>query len=115
MSDPREVLEMAAKAAGFKLDGLASKHIVQGVGPDDFLIVNEKGGHSVWNPIDDDGDCARLESALLIELFWHDDAVQAHRRADSFGVYEDFKGRDRNAVRRLVSISVAARIGRAMP
>ena len=52
----RELLELAAKAAGYKLDGLASRFIAQGVGLDDLLRVNESGGHSVWNPLNDDGD-----------------------------------------------------------
>lgn len=63
MSD-RELLELAAKAAGHRLDGLASRHIAQDVGPDDYLRINEQGGHSVWNPLTDDGDALRLAVKL---------------------------------------------------
>jgi uncharacterized protein YmfQ (DUF2313 family) len=65
----RELLEAAAKAAGYVLDGLASRHISQGVHEDAYLRVNERGGHSVWFPIGDDGDALRLAVKLGMEVY----------------------------------------------
>jgi hypothetical protein len=60
----REDYELAAKAAGIVLDGLASAHIAQGVRLDDYLIRNDKGGHSIWNPLHNDGDSRRIAGCL---------------------------------------------------
>lgn len=62
----REMLDLAAKAAGYKIDGFASKYIAQGVGEDDYLVINDSGGHSVWRPLTDDGDAFRLAIKLNI-------------------------------------------------
>lgn len=72
MQTDRELLELAAKAAGYQLDGLASLRIVQGVGADDYLRINEQGGHSVWNPLTDDGDALRLAVALKLPVQFPD-------------------------------------------
>jgi len=62
----RELLEAVAKAAEIEIVGVASRHIVQGVGEDDLLVVNDRGGNSVWNPLTDDGDALRLAVKLGI-------------------------------------------------
>ena len=111
MSADRELLEMAAKAAEIEVAWHSSSQPVRLEAGGPFGKI----ASGFWNPLNDDGDCARLEAALLIELLWHDDGVQAGRRCDSFAVYEDFEGRDRNTVRRRVSVEIAAAIGEAMP
>jgi hypothetical protein len=67
-TNDRELLELAAKAAGYQLDGLASKYVVQDVHLDSFLRLNEQGGHSTWNPLTDDCDALRLAVKLNLNL-----------------------------------------------
>lgn len=65
MNSDHELLELAAKAAGIEIVGLVDKMICQ---PDHrtggFIIRNERGGDSCWNPLTDDGDALRLLAAL---------------------------------------------------
>lgn len=71
---------------------------------------------SGWNPLDDDGDCARLESALMLSLVWGENEVSAAHQGTALIVspYSAFGG-DRNEARRRASVNAAALIGRAMP
>jgi hypothetical protein len=72
----RELLERAAKAAGYRLDGPAESFCTSRR-KNDMLLLNERGGHSVWNPRDDDGDALRLANrvGICIEFgFCLDDA-----------------------------------------
>ena len=57
----RELLELAAKAAGISLD-----FSVRGDFPPYY--INERGGHSSWNPLTDDGDALRLAVKLGIKV-----------------------------------------------
>jgi len=63
----KELLEMAAKAADIAIVGLVDTMIIQ---PDHrkggFIIRNERGGDSLWNPLTDDGDALRLAVKLDI-------------------------------------------------
>jgi|SRR5690554_425489 len=56
----RELLELAAKAAGYVVDS-------------DFyrLDVRDTSGAPIrWNPLEDDGDALRLAMALGIDIVW---------------------------------------------
>lgn len=61
----RELLELAAKAAGMVLtrwnDG--SEAYSSGVG---FILESNR----IWNPLTDDGDALRLENTLGLEVQW---------------------------------------------
>ena len=63
----KERLELAAKAAEIEIIGLVDKMIAQ---PDHrtggFIIRNDRGGDSCWNPLTDDGDALRLAVKLGI-------------------------------------------------
>ena len=105
----RELLEMAAKAAGYEIVGIAHKHIAQGVGEDDLLMANDRGGDSVWNPLTDDGDALRLAVKLnmmeegskpFCELMWR---------------LSTETGTDDYAATRRAIVRAAAEIGKAMP
>jgi len=65
----RELLELAAKAAGIRVIGFVDEMIAQ---PDHkaggLIIRNERGGDSCWNPRTDDGDALRLAVKLCIEV-----------------------------------------------
>lgn len=105
----RELLEMAAKAAGYEVEfdhkGIA--HIHEGSGNQSW---------SQWNPLDDDGDCARLESAVGIDVAWRGLFVVAEMKDRIFHSYEFFKDYDgdKNRARRYASTKCAAEIGRNM-
>ncbi|WP_419342745.1 hypothetical protein ACM1PE_06740 [Achromobacter sp. PD1] len=59
MQSDRELLELAAKAAGMKLDFTAGGKIVWDVTGDI---------HRIWNPLTDDGDNRRLQVKLRLGL-----------------------------------------------
>lgn len=114
MNNDRELLELAAKAAGIGpirgFDyGYASRTMAV------FVDTGKKLPYR-WNPRADDGDGARMEAALMMEICFHEKHVTV--RADNGGVtyeeYADHNG-DKQAARRLASLRIAAEIGKAMP
>lgn len=71
---------------------------------------------SAWNPDTDDGDCARMEAALGINVEWHPDWVLSRpSKAPPVAVRYADHGGDRNAARRQSSLVAAGIIGRARP
>jgi hypothetical protein len=65
----KELLELAAKAAGMQIVGEVDEMICQ---PDHttggFVIRNDRGGDSCWNPLTDDGDALRLAVKLQLKI-----------------------------------------------
>lgn len=111
MSD-RELLELAAKAAGYDVMRTVSGHLVV-----DFKI---------WNPLEDDGDALRLLFALQLNLEFLGGfkQVQAYRKQDArakayslFGIVGYGSGTSPlptlENVRRAI-VSAAAEIGKSM-
>lgn len=103
----RELLELAAKAAG--MDYLVW---TPGVSP---LVPGEKriNGQMVWNPIHDDGDALRLAVRLDIEI----EPVRFGGRAivrddDDYGEQFDEESSDRMAATRRAIARAAAEIGK---
>jgi len=126
----RELLEMAAKAAGYRIDGPASKYMVQGYTFDSLLRVNEQGGHSVWNPLTDDGDALRLAVNLRIDLsLWlYKNSAEAKTHIGAgrgisltsdnprpINSHREGNGNDSYAATRRAIVRAAAEIGKAMP
>lgn len=69
-----------------------------------------RGWFSNWNPATDDGDCARMEAELGIDIAWHKEwvgAISSHAAGDAD--YSEFGG-DKQAARRMASLRVAAAI-----
>ncbi|MGL4757528.1 MAG: hypothetical protein ACRCXB_34675 [Aeromonadaceae bacterium] len=102
----KELLEMAAKAAG--LDGEC--HLLTGdcsdhEEPGGFRYEHPDGGHDWWNPLIDDGDALRL--AVKLNLLYG--KVFARGVAES---HED--GDDIYAVTRRAIVLSAAQIGKDM-
>lgn len=102
-AEDRELLELAAKAAGVK----------------DFTVCAETGAPfdalGYWNPLEDDGDAFRLECALQIGVSWGMAVVNADtgRGFHTAELIKDHNG-DRAKARRLAVLRAAAEIGRRM-
>ena len=113
----RELLELAAKAVGMPERVVGAKPGYYALYPDTdgvekFCCMNQ------WDPLIDDGDCARMETALELCIVWGANYVdvtcsndyESHAREFS----EDHQGHDKNHIRRLASTRCAAEIGRKM-
>jgi hypothetical protein len=107
--DDREMLELAAKAAGFTVHGWIN---------DRFIVNFGDGMRGEWNPLTDDGDCARLQAALQIDNYWDAYQVQMQHiyiRSDEIhkhtAQYKDHGG-DRLAAWRAAVVAVAIAIGK---
>lgn len=111
----REMLEQAAKAFGLG-DGWVYRAEYGAMVKTEpgFVVCDE----DLWNPLANDGDCARMEAALGISVSWKfQDCVYADiegaEGAWSWVYFKDHSG-DKQAARRLASLRVAAEIGRSM-
>jgi hypothetical protein len=111
MSTDYELLKVVAKAIGHEETKVGERGWF-------YLCTYQDNPKEweLWNPLNDDGDCARIETILEIELQWHDNGVQAGKRGNPVGVfcfYSDHGG-DKNAARRQASVEFAAAIGEAL-
>ena len=105
----QKILEAAAKA--ISLETRPEYHSIEnGYG------LNIKPGY-YWNPLGNDGDCARLETKLRISLLWHEDRVYVefpdfleHWHVE---FYKDHDG-DEMKARRYASTKLAAKLGESM-
>ena len=102
MSD-RELLELAAKAAGIEVffddDG-------------DCYRIKASGSRNYWNPITFDGDALRLAMKLLIQIYPDKDEVEIFHMEIGY-VVEPTNGDVIDATRRAI-VRAAAEIGRQM-
>ena len=106
----RELLELAAKAAGITLEWDGN--------PDDWMPMYYKGKtYHGWNPLDDDVDALRLAVQLRLMIAWdrwndNDYVCIRHRDLDEeIGIQID---QDPNKTVRRAIVRAAAEIGRAM-
>lgn len=107
MTADRELLELAARAAGHAIDRIDAMH-----DPEDWAC---------WNPLEDDGDALRLAVKLRLHIL-HNDAgepvfwVSAVLNKTMLHAAEEFADEgDRAAATRRAVVRAAAEIGRAMP
>lgn len=99
MSD-KELLELAAKAAGYAYSDLSFD------GEDGLQIVGEYRKKN-WNPLTDDGDALRLMVKLNLDVvFWVGFVTAEYERE----MYKD----DPYAATRRAIVRAAAEIGRTM-
>lgn len=99
----RELLDLAAKAAGIT-----------------YMVSCSKQGLHIssavwWNPLQDDGDCARMEASLGISLMWYSTAVRAYCHPIVADEPLEKRGGDRQKARRYAATRLAAEIAKAMP
>ena len=105
MTANRELLELAAKAAGMELDreGTAEADGKFAVLPD----------YRLWNPLTDDGDALRLAVKLRMDIASFSRGVRADA-PNGDDCYEDYNSDPYAATRRAI-VRAAAEIGKAMP
>lgn len=102
----RELLEYAAKACGFKIVGYGEWR--------NGIEWAELECGTFWNAKEDDGDCARMEAELGLDITWYKEWVSAiSKHAAGYADYKDYP--DKQAARRMASLRVAAEIGKSMP
>ena len=118
MSTDRELLELAAKAAGIEgkwteWDHAYGDYREHGI---------DYGGRTLWNPLDDDGDALRLAARLYLDInqFPATDGyvgmVEIWRNGDGDPAHVEYVkvGDDRLIATRRAIVRAAAEIGRNM-
>ena len=109
MTTEREQLELAAKACWVEIDHW------RGDMPMVDICEHDASEYQAWNPLHDDGDCARMEAALGIDVKWYKSGVIAHIR--DTGIQSEVfinHASDKNAARRAASVAIAVEIWRLM-
>lgn len=108
-TDDRELLELAAKAAGIDVkpikgfDGVERLHT--GVGS--YMPL-------VWNPLTDDGDALRLATKLYLMIDIRDDDNHTYVLGDYGLNADELHGDDAGAATRRAIVRAAAEIGNGM-
>lgn len=102
----RELLELAAKAAGYTVDVLMPTC-------GDLVLWNEKGGHTAWNPLTDDGDALRMAVKLSIHVLRFSNMTTA-RAIFSDHCFDERDDINAYAATRRAIVRSAAEIGKAM-
>ena len=111
----RELLELAAKAAGLSLSHC-----------DDSVWDDERADYVGWNPLIDDGDALRLAVKLGMNVLFTPEDVEViadqHAKEDGGEMVAPWaceswtlKQQDPPAATRRAIVRAAAEIGRAMP
>ena len=108
MSNDKELLELAAKAAGLNL---VSEGRIAWENKDDNGWLT--GGERAWNPLTDDGDALRLAVQLGITIDMVDQAAWKLINAGST-LIQEYWGGDYDPCYRRAVVRAAAEIGKAM-
>ena len=108
MNTDRELLDLAAKAAGIKLNNAAMQ----------TMYMGDDGQWVFWNPLKDDGDALRLAVRLGLQIFPDDlrDCTVAlvQDNDDRIACAEKYDDDGLTATRRAI-VRAAAAIGGSMP
>ena len=108
-TDP-ELLDLAAKALGRECRWFGAECRLRR--PDQLW--------ELWSPLTNDGDGARLEAALLVEIIWYQTSAHAQAFDDRgtpvcqgvFEAYADHNG-DKQAARRRAAVRAAAALAQS--
>ena len=106
----RELLELAAKAAGFEFAGKLIPE-VQGKRKGPFILKGSRW--TQWNPLTDDGDALRLAVSLRLSPMMRTLGCDTTDLNGTAGAYEKWGGDPYAATRRAI-VRAAAEIGRQM-
>ena len=117
MDSDRELLELAAKAAGYTTNHPWNAERLTMNPPVDALCIEDANGlvHTAWNPLDDSG--AALNLAVKIELVLSMKPSRGYvmaGRGDQSTHYEETSSDPATSTRRAI-VRAAAEIGKAMP
>lgn len=104
MNNDHELLELAAKAAGY--DSAIDMYGYNEIGEP---LIDANDPPTVWNPLTDDGDALRLAVKLEMELDIGRDSV-AIRHSTGIKILEAFNNDPCAATRRAI-VRVAAELG----
>ena len=125
MSTDRELLELAAKAAGYTTNHPWNAERLTFNPPVYALyVLNENGVvHTVWNPLDDSGSAMNLAVDLDLAIVpypiynkqKHSVLVQKRNLDESRFEKMELHGDDPRAATRRAIVRTAAEIGKAMP
>ena len=111
MTTDRELLELAAKAAGYWIKSWWERH--PGEWWVELLVARVPGDPpTVWNPLRDDGDALRLAVKLRLIVCAH--AGESWAQQLDLTIKQP-SGDDPYAATRRAIVRAAAEIGRAMP
>ena len=113
----RELLELAAKAAGIEIDKAFNPSFYNDtVIPFGTLVtLNDKGGHTLWNPLTDDGDALRLAVKLRIKFEVHPThPFVAAFAPETVGRFEEHIANNTYEATRKAIVRAAAEIGKEM-
>ena len=105
MHNDRDLLELAAKAAGYNVRR-------QSMAPG-FIRLCAKGGPEHWNPLTDDGDALRLAAVLEMEVSLGQCGGIVYRRRPMKESIEEISEDYMSAIR-LAIVRAAAAIGEVM-
>ena len=125
MSTERELLELAAKAAGYTTNHPWNAERLTFNPPVEALyVLNENGVvHTAWNPLDDSGAAMNLAVDLDLAIVpypiynkqKHSVLVQKKNLDESRFEKMELHGDDPRAATRRAIVRVAAELGKAMP
>jgi hypothetical protein len=110
----RELLEPAAKAAGFQFNPTISS----GAGLYGCFAEDAEQTTYLWNPLTDDGDALRLAVKLHIDIrhfMYRDNRMDCLVDRLGRGFAENVNQDDPCAATRLAIVRAAAEIGKKMP
>ena len=111
----REMLELAAKAVGFDTKHNWNAERLEMVPALNALVVKRDGElvSTAWNPLQNDGDCFRLEDDLEIDITRAESGIKASCGIPFvFERYADHESK--SAARRFAVTRLAAEIGKHM-
>lgn len=74
----RELLELAAKAAGFYVCNDLEHLGLKEWGPELWVKTEKYGTYAAWNPLTDDGDAFRLAVTLRLDLTFYNGFQEVH-------------------------------------
>lgn len=105
MKTDRELLELAAKAAGIKFDRITNECGL-------WAEIYENNCYGTWNSLDSDGDALRLAVKLNIEFACFDDMEQVNAGvwepgAESWDCMTPYNGDKQDAARRAITRAAA--------
>jgi hypothetical protein len=105
MNNDKELLELAAKAAGYEWDWF---------GPNFHIAIDERR-FTAWNPLTDDGDAFRLMVNLEIAINPYAGKVVTWVEANRMATHKTWdNNEDATKVVRLAIVIAAAEIGKTL-